>query len=280
MQALPQIDGLDADQLMTTVQTLLTQWGLKVLGALALISVGWFAARWVRRVLRKALQRSRMDETLIPFVVSLVHYGLLLFIGVAVLNTVGIQTASIVAVMGAAGLAVGLALQGTLSNFAAGVLLLLFRPFSKGDFIDAGGTSGTVDAIRLFTTTLNTADNVQVIIPNSNVWGQTIRNYAANPTRRVDLVVGVSYDDDIPTAIRVIQGVLSAESRVLADPAPIVAVDALADSSVNIIVRPWCSKDDYWQLRWDLLQRLKTELEAAGCSIPFPQRDVHVYQKS
>ncbi len=206
------------------------------------------------------------------------YWLLIAVVLVAVLGVVGIQTASLLAVMGAAGLAVGLALQGTLSNFAAGVMLLLFRPFKKGDFIEAGGGKGSVEAIGLFSTTLNTPDNIQIILPNSSVFGQTIKNYTANDTRRNDIVVGVSYDDDLGVAVQTIKRVLEADDRVLREPEPVVAVSELGDSSVNIVVRPWCNRDDYWQLRFDLMRMLKEQLETDGCSIPFPQRDVHLFQ--
>jgi small conductance mechanosensitive channel len=202
------------------------------------------------------------------------------FVLIAVLGMVGIQTASMIAVLGAAGLAVGLALQGTLANFASGVMLLIFRPFHKGDFIEAAGAAGSVESVGIFVTTLNTPDNVCVVLPNSTVWGQTIKNYATNPTRRVDLVMGISYDDNIGTAIETITRVLENEPRVLEEPAPMVAVSELADSSVNLVVRPWCTKEDYWGVYFDLTRTLKEELEASGCSIPFPQTDVHLHRVS
>ena len=201
---------------------------------------------------------------------------MLVVVLVAALGIVGIQTASLLAVFGAAGLAVGLALQGTLSNFAAGVMLLLFRPFHVGHYIEAGGTAGSVVAIGLFVTTLNTPDNVQILVPNAAVWGGTIKNYAANETRRNDLTVGISYADDIGRAIKIVLDVLAADSRVLAEPASLVAVSELADSSVNLVVRPWCKSADYWAVRFDLLRLIKEALEQGGVSIPFPQRDVHI----
>jgi small conductance mechanosensitive channel len=176
--------------------------------------------------------------------------------------------------------AVGLALQGTLSNFASGVMLLVFRPFNVGDYIDAGGTAGTVKAIGLFSTTLDTPDNVRIVVPNSAVYGNTIKNYAANANRRNDMVVGVSYNDDLGLAVSTIERILKEDGRVLAEPSPVVAVSELGDSSVNIVVRPWCTKEDYWGLRFDLMRTFKERLEAAGCSIPYPQQDVHMYQVS
>ncbi len=274
------MEGFDLAGMLETIATLATTWGLKLLGAIAVFAVGRAVAKWARKSVRKALKKGDMDETLIPFTASLVYYLVLAFVVIAVLGMVGIQTASIIAVLGAAGLAVGLALQGTLSNFAAGVMLLVFRPFGKGDFIEAGGVKGTVQSIGIFTTQLNTPDNVGIWLPNSKVWGDKIHNFAANDTRRVDLVVGIDYGDDIQTAIDTIRRVLDKDDRVLSDPAPVIAVDNLGASSVDIIVRPWCKREDYWQLKWDLTRTFKTAIEAAGCSFPFPQRDVHLHQEA
>jgi small conductance mechanosensitive channel len=268
----------DLDLLLQTITALVSAWGLKVVGAIALFAIGRVIAGWGRKGARAALERGKTDPTLIPFVAGLVYYLLLAFVVIAVLSMVGIQTASLVAVMGAAGLAVGLALQGTLSNFASGVLLLLFRPFKVGDFIEAAGVSGSVQSVNIFTTTLSTPDNVGIVAPNSAIWGQVIKNYAANETRRVDLVVGIGYGDDIDVAVKTVNRVLGAEGRVLADPAPTVAVSELGDSSVNLVVRPWCRREDYWDVRFGLTRQLKEELEKAGCSIPFPQRDVHLFE--
>jgi small conductance mechanosensitive channel len=270
-------EGLDLQASMDLIGGLITAWGLRVVGALALLVVGWLVAKLVRRSVRKALERSRMDETLVPFLSKLVYYLFLTLVIVAVLSLFGIETTSFIAILGAAGLAIGLALQGTLSNFAAGVMLLLFRPFRVGDYVEAGGTAGSVAEIGVFATTLNTPDNVQIVVPNSVVYGQIIKNYSANDTRRNDLVVGISYDDDIGTAVGTIQRVVDSDSRALKEPAPVIAVAEMADSSVNLVVRPWCRKEDYWALRFDLTRKLKEELEAAGCSIPYPQRDVHLH---
>lgn len=261
-----------------TATELVSGWGLKVLGAIAVLLVGWIAAKAFQGAARRAIGRTRVDVTLVPFLSSIVYYLVLVVTLVAALGLVGIQTASVVAVLGAAGLALGLALQGTLSHFAAGVMLLYFRPIRVGDFVDIAGTAGTVAEVGLFATSLNTPDNVRIIVPNSGIWGQTIKNFNVNDTRRVDLVMGVDYSDDLAAAAATMRRVLEEDERVLAEPEPVVAVDALADSSVNFVVRPWCKRQDYWQLKWDLTERMKKELEAAGCSIPFPQRDVHVHQ--
>ena len=270
--------GFDIQAMSQTVADLIGAWGLRVLGALALFVIGRIAAGAIRRAVRKGLERVRLDATLVPFFAGLAYWLVFAVVLIAVLGLVGIQTASLLALFGVAGLAVGLAMQGTLSNFASGVMLLLFRPFQVGDYVEAGGAAGSVEAISLFTTELNTPDNVKILIPNSSVFGQTIKNYAANETRRNDMVVGVSYDDDIGVAIDTINRVLKADNRVLSDPEPLVAVAELGDSSVNLVVRPWCKREDYWNLRFEMMRTLKEQLEAAGCSIPYPQRDVHVFE--
>jgi small conductance mechanosensitive channel len=270
--------GLSMDAFMASITDIVSTWGMKVLGALAVLIIGWIIAKAVRRSVRKALGRSKLDDTLVPFVSSLVYYALLVFVIVAVLSLFGIQTTSFIAVLGAAGLAVGLALQGTLGNFAAGVMLLVFRPFKIGDFIEAGGATGTVQEIAVFSTTLNTGDNIRIVVPNSSVYGSMVKNYSANDTRRNDLLIGIDYSDDIGKAIDTIQRIVNSDTRVLQDPAPLIAVSELGDSSVNLVVRPWCKKEDYWALRFHLNRTIKEQLEAAGCSIPFPQTDVHLHQ--
>ncbi len=272
-------DVFDPAGLVQTVTDLVAVKALDALAAIAVLVLGIWLARRIRGALRSSLGRTKLDPTLVPFAAGLVYWGLMAFVLIAVLGIFGIETASFAVVIGAAGLAVGLALQGTLSNFAAGVMLLTFRPFGVGNWIEAGGAAGTVQEIGLFSTTLHTGDNVRVIIPNSQVYGQTIRNFSANPTRRIDLVMGVSYDDDLQVVQDTILRVLRADERVLEEPAPVVAVHELGDSSVDFVVRPWCAAGDYWKLRWDLLRRMKEELEAAGCSIPYPQRDLHVFQR-
>jgi small conductance mechanosensitive channel len=266
----------NAEDLIQTIVTLVSTWGLQVIGAFAVLIVGRIVAGSLRRVTRRALERAELDPVLVPFFASVVYYLTLIAVVIAVLSLFGIETTSLVAVLGAAGLAVGLALQGTLSNFAAGVMLLIFRPFKVGNYVEVAGTGGSVQEVGLFSTVLHSPDNVRIIIPNAAVFSDTIKNYSANDTRRNDLVIGISYDDDIARAIQTIDQMLSADSRVLEDPGPTVAVGELADSSVNLVVRPWCAGADYWALRFDLTRKLKEELEAAGCSIPYPQQDVHL----
>jgi small conductance mechanosensitive channel len=258
----------------------LTEWGLKVVGAVAVLVIGRMAAGMIRSAVRKAMVKANIDATLTPFVASLVYYLVMAVVIIAVLSLFGIQTTSLIAVLGAAGLAVGLALQGTLSNFAAGVMLLLFRPFKVGDVVEIGGITGSVVAVKIFSTVMTTADNIMITVPNAQVWGGTIKNYNGFDTRRIDLVMGISYDDDIQVAIETISRIVNADERVLRDPAPQIAVSNLGESSVDLVVRPWCSGADYWNLRFDLTRRLKEGLEAAGCSIPYPQRDVHLHQVS
>lgn len=272
-----QPEQIDVRALTDEAVLLLSEWGLQVLGALVVLVAGWTGARWIRRATRRALGRAGMDETLVPFLSSLAYYAVLVFVGVAVLNLFGVQTASIIAVLGAAGFAVGLAFQGTLSNFSSGVMLLIFRPFAVGDFVEVSGEAGTVAEIGVFATRVDTPDNVRVTVPNSEVFGNVIKNYHANPTRRVDLEIGIGYDDDIGGALETARRVLSADDRVLETPEPTVAVDTLGDSSVGLIVRPWCGTGDYWPLRRELTRSLKEQLEADGYSIPYPQRDVHVH---
>lgn len=259
---------------------LLSTWGLQVLGALAVLVIGLWVAGKLRKGTTRALERTKTDPTLVPFLSGIVYYLALAVVLIVVLGLFGIETTALIAVLGAAGLAVGLALQGTLSNFSSGVMLLVFRPFRAGDYVDVGGTAGTVQEVGIFTTILHTPDNVRIIVPNSAIYGSTIANYSANETRRNDLVVGVSYGDDLALAQKTIESVLTSDSRVLEEPEPVVAVSELGDSSVNFVVRPWCQASDYWALRFDLTRRLKEELEKAGCSIPFPQRDVHVHNGS
>jgi small conductance mechanosensitive channel len=249
-----------------------------VLAALIILVIGRMAAGWARRITRKMLENGEVDETLIPFLGKLVYYAILAVVVIAALHRIGVATTSVVAIFGAAGLAIGLALQGTLGNFASGVMLLVLRPFNLGDFIDAGGTAGTVEEIGVFATTLNTPDNIRIVVPNTQIAGGTISNYTGNDTRRIDLVMGIGYDDNIQTAVDTIRRIVTAHDLVLADPTPVIEVSNLGDSSVDIVVRPWCKTEDYWKIRFDLTRSLKEGLEAAGCSIPYPQRDVHMYQ--
>jgi len=268
-----------AGEAWAEVVALVTAYGLSVLGAVVLLVVGLWLAGWAKRAVVRALSRvKRVDDTLRGFFGNLVHYAIVVLTAIMVLNQFGVQTASLVAVLGAAGLAIGLALQGTLSNVAAGVMLLLFRPLSVGQFVEAGGVMGTVKEINLFTSELATLDNVQVIVPNSMIWGQTITNYSVYQTRRIEIVMGIGYGSPIDAAMAALREVFEADPRVRADPAPGMFVTNLGASSVDITVRVWCAAADLWQLQADLKQRFKEALDARGIEIPFPQRTVHVVQ--
>lgn len=250
--------------------------GITILTAIIVLIVGLWLAGFVERRLNTLFGKSdKMDDTVSSFIASLAKYAVIIFTGIALLDQFGVETTSLVALLGAAGLAIGLALQGTLSNLAAGVMLLMFRPFKIGDFIEVAGQSGVVNAISLFTTRLDTGDNVRIIIPNSSVWGTSIINYSFHDKRRLQLVFGVGYDDKIDEAMQVIRDVITADSRSLADPEPVIAVTELADSSVNIMVRVWCASGDYWALNWDLLKAVKEALDAKGINIPYPVRTVY-----
>lgn len=251
-----------------------------VLYALAILILGIWVSRRVRNLLNKVMAKKSVDPAVTSFVSSLIYYGLVAFVVVAALSEVGVATTSFVAILGAAGLAVGLALQGSLSNFASGVLILIFKPFRIGDFVEIAGTSGTVKKIQVFTTELATPDNKQVIVPNSQAMGGTITNYSAHDTRRVDMVFGISYQDDIDKASGILRSIVDDDERILKDPEVKIAVSALADSSVNFVVRPWVKKEDYWNVFFDVTEAVKKRFDAEGVSIPFPQRDVHLYHQN
>lgn len=269
----------DFSNILATIKGYLAVYGLKVIGAAAILVLGWWAAKIARNVARRLMLKGKVDKTLVSFVTNLVYVALLAFVVVAALGQLGIQTTSFIAVLGAAGLAVGLALQGSLSNFAAGVLMIIFKPFKVGDLIDAAGQSGVVESIQIFTTNLRTVDNKLVIIPNAKVTGDSIVNYTAEETRRVDLVIGVSYSENLDKVKSAIEVVLGADERILKDPVPTVGVLELADSSVNLAVRPWTKTEHYWDVYFDAMKAIKERFDAEGISIPFPQRDIHIIGK-
>lgn len=265
---------------LETIASWLMLYGVKIIGALFIFIVGRWVARRISNAATKLMTLRKLDEGLVKFASNLVYFTLLVFVVIAALGQMGIQTASFVAIIGAVGLAIGLAMQGSLSNFAAGVLIVIFKPFRIGDFVEVAGTAGSVVSILIFTTELKTGDNKKVIVPNSKVLGDVITNYSANPTRRVDLVIGIGYDDNIDQARQLIRDVIAEEERVLVEPAPVVAVIALADSSVNFNVRPWVHTADYWGVYCDLTEAIKKRFYQEGISIPYPQRDVHIHQAS
>lgn len=266
---------MDTGKMMEQLTAFATTYGLRVIGAILILVLGRIVAGVVRSGVKRVMERAKVDVSLINFVASLVYALVIVFALLAALSKFGVETASFVAVLGAASFAIGFAMQGSLSNFAAGVMLLIFRPFKVGDFIDAAGVAGTVKSIALFRTELATPDNVQIIVPNGKVFGDTIKNFSANDTRRVDLVVGIGYGSNIKTAVDVMKQILESDSRVLSDPAYTIAVSELADSSVNLVVRPWVMASDYWPTRFDLTRQIKEKLDAAGVEIPFPQRVIH-----
>jgi small conductance mechanosensitive channel len=266
------------EDIIKEIQLVATSYGLKIIGAIFTIIIGIWIAKLLSKTLGKVLKKKNVDATLTKFLISVVKIGLIAFVFISAASQVGIETASFVAVIGAAGLAIGFALQGSLSNLAAGVMLIIFKPIKVGDFIEGGGGSGSVESVGIFVTTLLTPDNKVIYIPNSTLTGGNITNYSAKDTRRVDMVFGIGYEDDIDKAKSAIKSVLENDSRILKDPAPQIALSELGDSSVNFNVRPWVNKADYWGVYFDVHEKIKKRFDEEKISIPFPQRDVHVYQ--
>jgi small conductance mechanosensitive channel len=263
-------------RLWMQIQDVVAVWGLKVVAALAIFIIGRWIAKLLRRGIRRMLERAAVDPIITGFITSIVYIALLVFVVIAALGQLGIQTTSFIAILGAAGLAVGLALQGSLANFAAGFLMIIFRPFKVGDFIEGAGVAGVVREIQIFTTTLRTPDNKTIIIPNAKLSGDNIVNFSAEATRRVDMTVGVSYEADLSRVRTVLNDIIGKDARILSDPPPQVAVAELADSSVNFIVRVWTKTEDYWGVRFDATETIKNRFDAEGIGIPFPQRDIHI----
>ncbi len=257
-----------------------TLYGMKVLAALLILVIGLWISKKLRGVFSRILEKKGTEPTLVGFLSSMIYGALVVFVVIAAIGKLGVQTTSFVAVLGAAGLAVGLALQGSLSNFASGVLLIIFKPFKAGDFIKAGGEAGTVVEVGILTTELKTPDNVKIILPNSTVMGGPITNVSAHPTRRIDMTVGVGYGDDLNRAKQIMEELITADERVLQDPEPQIAVANLGDSSVEFVVRPWVNSADYWAVKFDFTKAVKEKFDAEGISIPFPQRDVHLIQEN
>lgn len=253
-----------------------TSYGIKIIGAILILIIGRIVAGIFRRVVGRLLERMNTDPSIISFVRSFVYVLILVFAVVAALSKFGVETTSFVAILGAAGFAIGFAMQGSLSSFAAGVLILVFKPYRVGDFIDAAGTMGTVKEIRLFNTILASPDNIKVIVPNSKIYGDVIKNISGYDTRRVDMVFGIGYGSPVPKAAEILMRIMKEDTRVLDEPAPMVAVSELADSSVNFVTRPWVKKEDYWAVKFDITEKVKAEFDAAGIEIPFPQRSIHM----
>jgi len=265
---------------LTTIQSLIAAYGLKVVAAVAIFFIGKWLSRLLTRALERMMTRAGTDAMLVGFAANIAYAALIAFVVLAALAQLGVQTTSFIAIIGAAGLAVGLALQGSLSNFAAGVMLIIFRPFKVGDYIEAGGAAGTVEEIMIFSTRLKSPDNKQLYVPNGAILGGNIINYSAKDTRRVDLVFGCSYDDDLAGVKRLLEEIVAGDERVLDDPPPTIAVLELGDSAINFAVRPWVKSADYWGVYFDFNETVKRRFDEAGFHIPFPQRDVHVHQQA
>ena len=272
---------MDPDKVNHLVEVgteLVVQYGLQLLAAIAIFIVGKMVAKWIRKLVTRVMKKAEIDQIIIGFTSNIAYIGVLAFVIVAALGQLGIQTTSFIAILGAAGLAVGLALQGSLANFAAGFLMIIFRPFKVGDFVEAAGVSGSVQSIQIFTTTLITPDNKTIIIPNGKIGNDNIINYSTQANRRVDLTVGVAYDADLKQVRSVLEDIVSKDDRILDDPAHQIAVSELADNSVNFVVRLWVKSEDYWGVFFDTNESVKVRFDDAGIGIPFPQRDVHLYE--
>lgn len=274
-----QLGGLS--EYYDSLMPMMIEYGMSVIGAILILILGWTVANWAAKKVRKSGQKAeRIDDTLVPILAQIIRVLIIIITILAVLNQFGVQTTSIVALLGAAGLAIGLALQGSLGNIAAGVMILALRPFKIGDVVRISGTLGVVDEIGLFVTEMHSFDNVGITIPNSMVWGDEIENLSRFDTRRVDMVFGIGYNDDMDKAIKIIKEVLEADGRVLSEPETLIAIGNLGDSSVDINVRPWAKSADVWPLRFDVTKKIKEEFDANDISIPFPQRDVHVFNQN
>jgi small conductance mechanosensitive channel len=256
----------------------LVPWAINIAVAMLVFIVGRMLARWISKQVEKQLKKHGLNEMLVRLAKNTVYYALIGIIILASLDQLGVNTTSALAAFGAIGLAVGLAVKDSLSNFVAGVMVALFRPFELGDYVEAAGTSGTVMDVGMFNTTLLTPDNKRVIVPNRLIYNDTIINYSAEDTRRVDMVFGIAYEDDIEKARGLIESTLAADTRILKDPPAVVAVSELADSSVNFVVRPWCKKEDYWGIYFAMMEQIKLVFDKNGISIPYPQRDVHMHE--
>ena len=258
------------------IKDIVMMYGLNILAALAIFFVGKFVAGIIRKLIRKIMRKRELDETLTGFISSIVYAGIIAFVVIAALSKLGIQTASFVAILGAAGLAIGLALQGSLSNFASGVLIIIFKPFKGGDYVSAGGCEGSINTVGIFTTSIQTVDNKLVIVPNSKIMSDTITNYSTMETRRVDIVASAGYDDDVDKVKDLLLKLLVEDERILSDPAPFVGLVEMADSSVNFTVRAWVKNEDYWNVFFDTNERIKKTFDAENITIPYPQLDVHM----
>jgi small conductance mechanosensitive channel len=269
---------MDVNTILPKLQEVVTLYGLRIIAAVAIFIVGRWVARGLKRLAVRALTKGNVDETLVSFLGHFTYVTLLAFVIIAAINQLGVQTTSFIAILGAAGLAVGLALQGSLANFAAGVLMIIFRPFRVGDYVEGGGTAGIVEEIQIFTTKLRTPDNKSIIVPNAKITGDNIVNYSVKDSRRMDMIVGVSYDDDYDQVKAVLEDILDKDGRILEDPAPKIGILEFGDNSVNFIFRPWVKTAEYWDVYFDLTEAIKKRFDEEGISIPYPQRDVHLFE--
>jgi small conductance mechanosensitive channel len=269
---------INLDELINPIRDLIFTFGLNILAAIVILIVGIWIAKLVRRMLGKSLHRKEIDKTLVTFLVNFLYFILLTAVVLAALSQLGIETTSFIAVIGAAGLAIGLALQGSLANFASGILLILFRPFRVDDFVSLADEEGFIEKIHIFTTQIKTFDNRTIVIPNATITSGKIINYTSKDIRRVDLSIGISYGDNIRKALDALTELCRSHPKVLGDPAPYVGVMEYGDSSINLTVRPWCKTGDYWDVFFKINEQMKAALDKNGITIPFPQRDVHLYE--
>jgi small conductance mechanosensitive channel len=269
---------MNLNTILPKLQEVVTLYGLKIVAAAAIFIVGRWVAKGLKGLTVRALTKGKVDETLVSFLGHLTYVALLAFVIIAAVNQLGVQTTSFIAILGAAGLAVGLALQGSLANFAAGVLMIIFRPFRVGDYIEGGGTAGIVEEIQIFTTKLRTPDNKAIIIPNAKITGDNIVNYSAKDSRRMDMIVGVSYDDDYDQVKEVLKDILAKDGRILEEPAPTIGILEFGDNSVNFVFRPWVKTTEYWDVYFGLTEAIKKRFDEEGITIPYPQRDIHLFE--
>lgn len=266
---------IDEAEALAIYSKYIVPWSLKILLAVVIFVIGQLVAKVIVKILGKLLSHTKLEKILVDFIKSLVNALLLVFVIVATLDQLGVNTNSVIAVLGAAGLAIGLALQGSLQNFAAGFMLLIFRPFKAGDFVEAAGVAGSIEKIGIFSTTMHTGDNKEVIIPNGAIYSSNIINYSKRPTRRVDMIFSIGYGDDIRVARDVIASIIKEDARILAEPEPLIAVGELGANSVNLFVRPWVKTEDYWDVKYSVTEKVKVAFDANGITIPFPQMDIH-----
>lgn len=268
------LSGIDSEILLGYA----VEYGTALISAIVIFMVGKWLAKAISNILRKVMTKNNLDTTIVSFVSNIIYYALFAMVCISAIGALGVETTSLAAVIAAAGLAIGLALQGSLSNFAAGVMIIMFRPFRNGDYISAGGVEGTVDEVSIFTTQLLTVDNCTVIIPNGNLIAGNIINYSTQKHRRVDLVIGVAYSENLSHVKSVLEDIVTSHKKVLAKPAYTLAVSELADNSVNLILRPWVKSADYFDVKFDLTESVKNRFDEEGISIPFPQRDLHIIE--